>query len=173
MERRLTELAHYKGSGPPPANKNAAARKLWWGVPGRTLVWVLDHIAVSKYPWLTMPMWHWLPRRMDGLVTSSSRSSSSMPSSNIVIGSPLSAPTRVLLPKKEPGSSAVSNARVKKEAASPASFARIKKEPGVMPASLACVKKEPGVISLARVKKEPGAPSSLKKAQRLAEDTAL
>jgi hypothetical protein len=36
-ERRLAELAHYEGSGPLPANKNAAMRKLWWGVPGRTL----------------------------------------------------------------------------------------------------------------------------------------
>jgi hypothetical protein len=31
MEHHLTELAHYKGNGPPPANKNAAAWKLWWG----------------------------------------------------------------------------------------------------------------------------------------------
>jgi hypothetical protein len=27
------ELAQYEGNGPPPANR----RKLWWGVPGRTL----------------------------------------------------------------------------------------------------------------------------------------
>jgi hypothetical protein len=36
-ERRLAELAHYEGNGPPPANKNATARKLWWGVKGCTL----------------------------------------------------------------------------------------------------------------------------------------
>jgi hypothetical protein len=28
-ERRLAELAHYEGNGPPPPNKNAAARKVW------------------------------------------------------------------------------------------------------------------------------------------------
>jgi hypothetical protein len=31
------ELAHYKGNGPPPPTKNAAARKVWWGIEGRTL----------------------------------------------------------------------------------------------------------------------------------------
>jgi hypothetical protein len=31
-ERRLAELVHYEGNGPPPPNRNAAARKLWWGV---------------------------------------------------------------------------------------------------------------------------------------------
>jgi hypothetical protein len=31
-ERRNTELAHYEGTNPPSANKNAAARKVWWGV---------------------------------------------------------------------------------------------------------------------------------------------
>jgi hypothetical protein len=57
MERRNTELAHYEGTGPPPANKNAAAGKLWWDVHGRMLVWVLDHIAAGNNPRLTMPMW--------------------------------------------------------------------------------------------------------------------
>jgi hypothetical protein len=34
-ERRLVELAHYEGNDPPPPNKNASARKVWWGVEGR------------------------------------------------------------------------------------------------------------------------------------------
>jgi hypothetical protein len=29
-ERRLAELAHYEGNGPPLPNKNSAARKVWW-----------------------------------------------------------------------------------------------------------------------------------------------
>jgi hypothetical protein len=54
-ERRNHELAWFEGNGPPPANRNAAARKLWWGVPGRTLASVLDHIVVGNHPRLTMP----------------------------------------------------------------------------------------------------------------------
>jgi hypothetical protein len=54
-ERRLAELAHYEGNGPPPPNKNAAARKVWWGVEGRTLTAILDHIAAGNHPRLTMP----------------------------------------------------------------------------------------------------------------------
>jgi hypothetical protein len=54
-ERRLMELAHYKGNGPSPPNKNAAARKVWWGVEGRTLPVVLDHIAAGNHPRLIMP----------------------------------------------------------------------------------------------------------------------
>jgi hypothetical protein len=160
-EHRLAELAHYEGSGPPPANKNAATRKIWWGVLCRTLAWVLDHIAAGNYLRLTMPRRHWLPQRMDGPVSSSLRLSSSTPSSGIIIGTPPSALTRLLRPKKEPGSSGASSARVKNKAASPASFTRIQKEPGVT------------LGSLARVKKEPGVPPSLKKVRRLAEDTAL
>jgi hypothetical protein len=49
-ERSLAELAHYKGIGPPPANKNAAMRKVWWRVRGRTLAFVLDHITVGNHP---------------------------------------------------------------------------------------------------------------------------
>jgi hypothetical protein len=68
----------------------------------------------------------------------------------VVIGSPPSAPTHFLRPKKEPGP-VVSNARVKKKPGTPASFTRVKKEPG----------------SFTRVKKEHGvpAPPSLKKAR--------
>jgi hypothetical protein len=150
------------------ANKNAAARKLWWGDPDRTLAWVLDHIAAGNHPRLRMPMRHWLPRRMDGPASSSSRSSSSTPrtlrAGGIVVGSPPTAPsTRLLRPKKESGSSEASNARVKEEAGVPSSFTHVKKEPGVTP------------ISLARAKKEPGAPAppSSKKARRLVEDAAL
>jgi hypothetical protein len=105
-ERRNQELAHYEGNGPPPANRNVAAQKLWWGVPGRILAFVLDNIAMGNYPWLTMP------RRMDAPVSSSSRSSLSTPrtprAGGIVIGSPPSAPTRLLCPKKESGLSSMS-----------------------------------------------------------------
>jgi hypothetical protein len=41
-ERRLAELAHYEGNGPQSPNKNAATRKVWWGIEGRTLPAVLD-----------------------------------------------------------------------------------------------------------------------------------
>jgi hypothetical protein len=96
MEHRLAELAHYEGNSPPLPNKNAAARKVWWGIEGRTLPAILDHIAVGNYLRLTMPQWqHWLPHMMDGPVSSSSRSSSSMlrtpRTGGIVIGSPPSA----------------------------------------------------------------------------------
>jgi hypothetical protein len=160
-ERRIQELAHYEGNGPPPAKKNTAPRKLWCGIQGHTLAWVLDHIAVGNYPRLTMPQRHWLPRRMDGPVSLSSRSSSSMPRtprSGIVIGSPPSAPTCLLRPKKEPGSSGASSVWVKKETDTPASFTHVKKESG----------------SFTRVKKEHDAPTpaSSKKARRLTEDAA-
>jgi hypothetical protein len=51
-ERRNHELVRYEGNGPPLANRNAAVWKLWWGIPGRTLAFVLDH------PRLTMPQQH-------------------------------------------------------------------------------------------------------------------
>jgi hypothetical protein len=118
-ERRNQELVHYEGNGPPPANQNVAARKLWWGVPGRILAFVLDHIAVGNYPRLTMP------RRMDAPVSSSTRSSLSTPrtprAGGIVIGSPPSAPsTRLLRPNKEGSVTSASFARVKKEHDAPA-----------------------------------------------------
>jgi hypothetical protein len=162
-ERRLAELVHYEGNGPPPPNRNAAVRKLWWGVEGRTLPAVLDHIAAGNNPWLTMPQRHWLPRRMDAPASSSSRSSSSVPrtprsSGGVVIGSPSSVPTHLLRPKKELGLGA-SSARVKKEPGTPASFTRVKKEP----------------VSFTRVKKEHGAPAppSSKKTRRLADEAAV
>jgi hypothetical protein len=162
-ERRNQELVHYEGNGPQPANKNAAAWKLWWGVPGRTLTWVLDHIAAGNYPRLTIPQRHWLPCRMDSPVSPSSRSSSSTPRTprdgGIVIESPPLAPTtRLLRSKKESGSSGASSAWVKKETGTPASFTRVKKDLG----------------SFTRIKKEHDAPAppSLKKARRLTEDVA-
>jgi hypothetical protein len=89
---------------------------------------------------------HWLPRRMDAPVSSSSRSSSStsrtLRGGGGVIGSPPLAPTRLLRPQKEPGLGA-SSARVKKEPGTPASFTRVKKEPD----------------SFTRVKKEHNAPA--------------
>jgi hypothetical protein len=75
----------------------------------------------------------------------------------VVIGSPSSAPTRLLRPKKEPRIGA-SSARVKKEPGTPASFTRVKKEP----------------VSFTRVKKEHDAPAppSSKNACRLADKAA-
>jgi hypothetical protein len=32
-QRRLFELSRYEGNGPPPANNNTAASRIWWGVP--------------------------------------------------------------------------------------------------------------------------------------------
>jgi hypothetical protein len=156
-ECHLAELAHYEGNGPPLPNKNAAMRKVWWGIEGRTLLFVLDHIAVGNYPRLTMPQrQHWLPCRMDGPVLWSLRSSSSTPrtsrSSVIVIGSPPSVSTHLLRPKElGPG---MSSAWVKE----PGPFTRVKKEPG----SFSHVKKEHGM---------PASPSS-KKARWLTGDTA-
>jgi hypothetical protein len=87
--------------------------------------------------------------------------------SDIVIGSPPSAPsTRLFHPKKESGSSNASSAQVKKEgSATPTSFARVKKEP----CSFTRVKTEP--CSFTRVKKEHDAlaPPSSEKARRLVE----
>jgi hypothetical protein len=160
-ECHLAELAHYEGNDPSPPNKNAAARKVWWGIEGHTLPAVLDHMAVGNNPRLTMPQRHWLPRRMDAPVSSSSRSSSSAPRTphggvDIIIGSPSLAPTHLLRLKKEPRLDA-SSARVKKDPGTPTSFTRVK---------------EP--VSFTRVKKEHGAPAppSLKKARRLADKAA-
>jgi hypothetical protein len=100
---------------------------------------------------------------MDAPVSSSSRSSSSWTlrtprgGGGIIIGSPSSAPTRLLRPKKEPRLDA-SSARVKKEPSTPASFTRVKKEP----VSFTCVKKE----------HDAPAPPSSKKARRLADEAA-
>jgi hypothetical protein len=160
-ERRLAELAHCDGNGPLPLNKNATARKVWWGIEGRTLPFVLDHITAGNYPRLTMPQrQHWLPRRMDGPMSSSSRSPSSTPrtpgSGGVVIGSPPSVSTRLL--------------RLEKDRGPDASSARVKKEPGML-ASFTRVKKEPG--SLTRVKEDQGgAPPSSKKARRLTDAAA-
>jgi hypothetical protein len=136
---------------------------LWWGVEGRNLPAVLDHIVVGNNPRLTMLQRHRLPRRMDAPASSSSRSSSLAPRTpsggggSVVIGSPSSAPTYLLRPKKEPRLGA-SSARVKKEPGTPPSFTRVKKEP----------------VSFTRVKKEHGAPAppSSKKARRLANEAA-
>jgi hypothetical protein len=102
------EMALHRPTRTPPRGK------LWWGVPGRILAFVLDHIAVDNYPRLTMP------RRMDAPVSSSSRSSLSTPrtlhAGGIIIRSPPSAPsTRLLRPKKEGSVTSTSFARVKKE----------------------------------------------------------
>jgi hypothetical protein len=81
-----------------------------------------------------------------------------MPRCGIVIGSPPLVSTRVLRPKKEPGSSGTSSARVKNEPDTPASFTHVKMEPG----------------SFTHVKKEHDAPAppSSKKARHLAEDAS-
>jgi hypothetical protein len=67
-----------------------------------------------------MPQRHWMPRQMKGTLSSSRSSSSTsgtLRAGGIAIGSPPTASsTRLLRPKKEPGTS---------------SFTRIKKEPGV------------------------------------------
>jgi hypothetical protein len=49
------ELARYEGNSSPLPNKNAAAQKIWWGSPGRTLATVLEHIAACNKLWLTFP----------------------------------------------------------------------------------------------------------------------
>ncbi|KAM0903932.1 hypothetical protein ACQ4PT_018332 [Festuca glaucescens] len=76
---RLLELSRYDGNRAPPSNKNAAARRIWWGVPGRTLVAVLQHITDRnelrlEYP---APVRRWAPRRMASASSSSSSSRSS------------------------------------------------------------------------------------------------
>jgi hypothetical protein len=77
-ERRLAKLAHYEGTGLPPTNKNTAIRKVWWGVRGHILAFVLDHIAAGNHLRLTMPQPYSMSHRMEG-ASSSSRSLSSMP----------------------------------------------------------------------------------------------
>jgi hypothetical protein len=80
-DRRQRELAHYEGGGPPPARQNAEGRQLWWGVSGRMVAAVMDHIAAGgerlMYPAQAR---RWAPQRMASSTTrSSSRSSSSTP----------------------------------------------------------------------------------------------
>jgi hypothetical protein len=49
-QRHNFELAQYEGNDPPPANRNIVGRKMWCGALGRTLAFVLDHIAVGNNP---------------------------------------------------------------------------------------------------------------------------
>jgi hypothetical protein len=58
------ELAWYEGNGSPPPKKNAARRKMCWGVSGRTLAFVLDHIAAGNNLRVAMP--HVLDDAQDG-----------------------------------------------------------------------------------------------------------
>jgi hypothetical protein len=58
------ELAACEGKDVSLPNKNAANWKIWWGVPGRILAAVLDHITVAKNRQLTYPQTprRWTPR---------------------------------------------------------------------------------------------------------------
>jgi DNA-binding transcriptional LysR family regulator len=163
-ERRNTELAHYEGTNPPSANKNAAARKVWWGVraapsPGSSTTSPqattrADNVAAA------------LDAAQDGwvivLLAVFLVGAGTPRAGDIAIGSPPTAPSTRLLCPKELGSSDASSAWVKKEADTPASFTRVKKEPGMTPAS----RRSPA----SRLGKPT--PSS-KKARRLAEDAVL
>jgi hypothetical protein len=70
-------LAAYDGSGPPPENFNSEGRRRWWSAPGRTLTWVLDHIANGNNPPLAMPPPPQRPNRGPRCSPSSSSSSRS------------------------------------------------------------------------------------------------
>ena len=86
----------WDGPGPAPTDKNVAGREAFWSVPGRTLQFVMDHIA-SGGSLLTAPppapaAWdQWAPRS----TASSSRASSSRSSS------PRSRASSLLTPKPE------------------------------------------------------------------------
>jgi hypothetical protein len=53
--QREDRFRAYDGPGPPPENFNSEGQRRWWSAPGRTLTWVMDHIANGNNPPLAMP----------------------------------------------------------------------------------------------------------------------
>ena len=63
VRRHRQELTDECHNGPVEGCCNSKGRKRWWSARGRTLVFVLDHIATGNQPRLTMPprTAAWLP----------------------------------------------------------------------------------------------------------------
>ena len=128
-ERQLNDFPGPKDLA--PSRNNSEGRKDWWGVPGRSLQAVLDHIEGGNEPPLQGPARRgrrhgWEPRRMALSSSSSSsagaRSSTPLasvikqepaaPSRGIVIREPgtgggSGSSSRLLTPKREPGTGVV------------------------------------------------------------------
>lgn len=105
FERRREEQLASTNGGPALGRNNSEGRRLWWGVPGRTLEAVLEHIEGGNEPRLGYPEAtsisrrrgsSWQPRRMEAASSSSSHSSHSSHSS----GATRTPPVAV---KAEPG----------------------------------------------------------------------
>ena len=54
-DRRERELHDYTGPPPAPKRNNSEGRKRWWGVPGRSLAYVLGYIEDGNEPRLQDP----------------------------------------------------------------------------------------------------------------------
>ena len=87
--RRRWQIEDYTGPPPAPKHANTEGRKRWWGVPGRSLTYVLGYIEDGNEPRLQAPSRTpdvpvrrgWMPRRMSASSSSSSgafRSASSV-----------------------------------------------------------------------------------------------
>jgi hypothetical protein len=49
-QQREDQIAADNGNAPPPENNNSEGRQRLWSAPGKTLAWVLDHIADGNTP---------------------------------------------------------------------------------------------------------------------------
>ena len=54
-ERRQRQLEDYTGPPPTPKRNNIEDRKRWWGMPGRSLAYVLGYIEDGNEPRLQAP----------------------------------------------------------------------------------------------------------------------
>ena len=91
-ECRERQLHDYTGPPPAPKRNNSDGRKMWWGMPGRSLAYVLCYIEDGNEPRLqdlprTSVRRGWTPRRMSA---SSSSSSDATHSAGLMPRAPLS-----------------------------------------------------------------------------------
>ena len=153
--RQEERLASTNNAPTPRGRNNSKGRRLWWGVPGRTLSGVLAHLEGGNDPpfeYLTARGGGaWLPRRMMGWSSSSSSSSSrssSHSSDAPALVSVKPEPSDTLLDRRTRGAGLVINDGGRGSSSSaPPRVVKPKREP-----RLATVKPEPG---LAAVKPEP------------------
>ena len=98
-------LNRWDGPGLPPSNQyNHEGRRAFWGVRGRTLAYVIAHIAAGDQPRLETPAPAavWAPRRSSTQSSTSSSSRSTSSSSRSPYAS-MSAPPQVRAPKSARG----------------------------------------------------------------------
>ena len=148
-DRRERELHDYTRPPPAPKHNNSDSRKRWWGMPGRSLAYVLYYIEDGNEPRLQDPprtssvRRGWKPRRM----SFSSSSSFGATRSTGIKDEPVDAPLRQPLArvKDEPPRRSSSRGIVIREAGTGGSSSHLltsKKEPGTGGNSLGRVLKK-------------------------------